>query len=64
VQGRLRNELIHVNIETVCEHGNRPITIKLDSEMNLNKPAEAAPLVFRPQIDGASFSEPDIIHAF
>jgi hypothetical protein len=65
VQGRLRNETISVNIDTVCAHCNRPFSITLDSEMNFRvSPEKAAPLIFRPEVDWESFSDPNIIPAF
>jgi hypothetical protein len=65
VQGRLQKKAISVNIETACAHSNRHLTIRLDSKMNFQiTPEEAEPLVFSPQIDWASFSEPNIIRSF
>jgi len=65
VQGRLRKEAISVTIDTVCAHSNQPFTITLDSEMNFRiSPEDAEPLIFSPQVDWGSFSDPDIIQAF
>jgi hypothetical protein len=65
VQGRLRDETISVNINTVCAHCNRPFTITLDSDMNFKIGSEnAEPLVFSPQVNWESFSDPNIIQAF
>jgi hypothetical protein len=65
VQGRLRKEVISVTIGTVCDHCNQPFTITLDSKMNFHvSPEDATPLIFSPQIDWASFSDPNIIQAF
>jgi hypothetical protein len=39
--------------------------ITVDSDMNYQvREAEADPLVFMPDIDWASFTEPNIIHAY
>jgi hypothetical protein len=65
VQGRLRKEAISVTIDTVCAHCNQPFTIILDSNMNFRiSPEDAEPLIFSPQVDWASFSDPNIIQAF
>jgi len=65
VQGRLRNEVISAEIETVCAQSSRPLVITLDSKMKFRiKQKEAKPLVFSPQVDWASFSEPNIIQSF
>ena len=65
MQGRLREEHLTVTIETVCAHSGRPMSIILDSEMKfsvLDKGAE--PLVFMPQVDWKTFTEPNIIDAY
>jgi lactam utilization protein B len=65
VQGRLRKESISVTVDTVCTHCDHPITIMIDSEMNVEVAQENASLhIFDPQIDWESFSAPNIIHDF
>ncbi len=65
VQGRLRNEPLSVTIETECAHCARPLCITLDSEMKYHvEEVGAEPLVFEPHINWATFTEPNIIHAY
>ncbi len=66
MQGRLRKELLTVVIETECKHCTRPISIEMDSDLNYRIIGDegARPLVFMPDVDWATFREPNIIHAF
>ena len=65
VQGRLRNEVISVTIETVCAHCNQPLTITLDSQMDFKvSPEDAGALIFSPRVDWEAFSDPNILQAF
>jgi hypothetical protein len=65
VQGRLRNERLSVEIETACKHCDRALHLTADSEMRISAhEAEAAPLVFIPDVDWEHFSERTIIDAF
>jgi len=65
VQGRLRSERLSVRIETECAHCARPIHIALDSAMRYSvEEAGAEPLVFEPQVNWETFTEPNIIHAY
>jgi len=65
VQGRLRKAVITVEIETVCGHCDRRFTIELDSDMNFRiGPQGAEPLIFSPQVDWQSFTDPNILQAF
>ncbi|GIK41142.1 MAG: hypothetical protein BroJett011_49750 [Chloroflexota bacterium] len=52
-------------INTVCGHCARPLQIVMDSELRfrITEP-EAEPLVFEPQINWETFTEPNIIHAY
>jgi hypothetical protein len=65
VQGRLRNEVLSVVIETVCSHCGRGMRIAVDSNMNISVPGgETKPLVFMPDVDWSSFTEHTIIDAY
>jgi hypothetical protein len=65
VQGRLRDQNLSVSIESTCGHCERPLHITVSSDMRYQvREAGADPLVFMPDIDWASFTEPNIIHAY
>jgi hypothetical protein len=65
VQGQLRRHYIEVEIETVCAHCHRPLNFRLDSELRYQVASEGAePLLFEPSIDWATFTAPNIIHAY
>jgi len=65
VQGRIRNQPLSVDIETECAHCSRPLRLTVDSELRFRLRDETAtPLVFSPQVDWATFEEPNITHAF
>lgn len=65
VQGRLRNQILRVDIRSKCEHCDEPIHFNLDSQMRyVIHTAGAEPLVFQPHINWDEFSEPNIIHAY
>ena len=65
MQGRLRAHALAVDIETVCAHCARPMRLTADSELRFRVHDTAAdPLVFSPQVDWATFEEPNITHAF
>jgi hypothetical protein len=65
VQGRIRNQPVSVHIETACAHCARPLRLTVDHELRFHVHDEAAPpLVFSPQVDWATFEEPNITHRF
>ena len=65
MQGRLRDQALSVHIETECAHCARPMALTVDSELGSTvHDAAASPLVFSPQVDWATFEEPNITHAF
>lgn len=65
VQGRLRNQPLSVEIRTECAHCAQPLHITLDSSLRYHVHNEGAqPLVFEPHVEWATFTEPNIIHAF
>ena len=65
VQGRLWGQTLSVTIETTCGHCDRPMRITVDSDMRyeVHNPG-ADPLVFMPDVDWQTFTEPNIIHAY
>lgn len=65
MQGRIRNQALSVDVESECAHCGRPIRLTVDSELHF-RPHDVAsePLVFSPQVDWATFEEPNITHAF
>ena len=65
VQGRLREEHLSVVVSTECAHCGRLMRIEVDSELRCRVgEEEAEPLVFEPHINGAPFSDRNIIHAY
>jgi hypothetical protein len=65
VQGRLRQDDFSVTLETACGHCGRPMQITVDSDMNMTDYDGAAePLVFMPQVDWTTFTEPNILDAY
>ena len=65
VQGHLRNEYVSVEIETKCRHCDQIMHITMDSDMRVSiREAEAAPLVFMPDVDWDNFAERTIIDSY
>ena len=65
MQGRLREEHLSVAISTECKHCGRLMNIEVDSELRCRVGEEGVePLVFQPHINWATFTEPNIIHAY
>jgi hypothetical protein len=65
VQGRIRDQALSVDVESECAHCARPLHFTVDRELRFrlrDEPAE--PLVFSPQVNWATFEEPNITHAF
>jgi len=65
VQGRLRDEIVSIEVETLCKHCKRELHLTIDSRMqfSVHEPG-ASPLVFMPEIDWANFAERTIIDAY
>jgi len=62
VEGRLRDEKLAVEIESVCAHCGGELHIRLDSDGKWTlRETEAAPLVFEPHVDWTVFDKPNII---
>jgi hypothetical protein len=54
-----------VGITTQCAHCGRPLHIEMDSKLKYQVTDEGAePLVFLPDINWATFGEPNIIDAY
>ena len=67
VQGGFRKEPLSFEIETECAHCGQPLHLTIDSDLRYqvhDADAGAELLVFQPLIDWATFTEPNIIHAF
>ena len=65
MQGRIRNQALSVDVESECAHSGRSLRLTVDSELRFGLRDETAePLVFSPQVDWATFEEPNITHAF
>ncbi len=51
MQGRLREEPVSVTVETRCEHCSEPMTLEIDSDMNVRvEQPGAEPMVFAPDV--------------
>lgn len=65
VQGRLRNEVVSVEIETKCRHCDQGLHITIDSDIRVSvREDEATPLVFMPDVDWANFADQTIIDSY
>ncbi len=65
VQGRLRQKQLSVRVSTACAHCQRPLHLEVHSRTGHSvQEVGAEPLVFEPQMDWATFEEPNIIHAY
>ena len=54
-----------VEIETECACCSKPMTLEVDSDMNIRVMSPgASPLVFIPEVDFETLPDPSIIHAF
>ncbi|MDH3730848.1 MAG: hypothetical protein OES13_06980 [Acidimicrobiia bacterium] len=65
MQGHLRNEPVSITVDTQCAHCSEPITLEIDSEMNVQvEPAGADPMVFIPDVRVFDVKAPSIIDDF
>lgn len=65
MQGRLRNELVAVEIETKCQHCGQALHITIDSKMQVSvREKDAVPFVFMPDVDWEHFAERNIIDSY
>lgn len=62
VEGRLRDELLRVEIATECAHCHEPMRIRVDSELRYE--CDGAPMLFEPRVDWSTFTEPNIINRY
>lgn len=54
-----------MRIETACAHCGRALAMTVDSEMSYEVHSPGAnPLVFQPQINWKTFTDPNIIDAY
>ncbi len=65
VQGHLRSEPVSITAETRCEHCEEPITLDIDSDMNITVAQLGAnPMVFTPDVDIFDIEAPSIVDDF
>ena len=65
MQGHLRNEPVSITVHTECAHCSEPITLDIDSEMNVQVATHGAdPLVFIPDVRVFDVKAPSIIDDF
>jgi hypothetical protein len=65
VQGRLQNRPLSVEIHTQCTHCEQPLDFTVDSNLRYQvHQSGAEPLIFQPNINWDTFTDPNIIHAY
>ena len=65
VHGRLTRQATSVTAETVCHHCSEPITMEIDSDMNIDVTThDARPVVFVPDVVPLDVEGPDIVDDF
>jgi len=65
VQGRLRNEPVSITVETRCEHCSEPLTLQIDSDMNVQvEQTGAEPMIFTPDVNTFEVEAPSIVDDF
>ena len=61
----MRNEDLSVRVDTVCHHCSTPLTLEVDSDMNVRiEGSEADPLVFIPDVSPFEVEGPSIVDDF
>jgi hypothetical protein len=61
----LRCENLTVRVDTECHHCGKPLTLEIDSEMNIRvEEAGASPLVFTPDVVPFEVEGPSIVDDF
>jgi hypothetical protein len=65
VQGRLHDRFLEVEIQTTCAHCGELMVIVVDSELDhrIERGGQMS-LVFEPEVDWSTFSEPTIIDGY
>ena len=65
VQGRLLERPLSVEIHTQCAHCEQPLIFTVDGNLRYRvHQSGAEPLLFQPNIDWTTFTDPNIIHAY
>jgi len=65
VQGQLSRQPLSVEIETNCRHCDSTLHITVDGDMHVSvREANAAPLVFTPDVDWSNFAGRTIIDSY
>ena len=61
MQGHLRGESLTILLKTECAHCDRPIRLRIDSDLGYALLSEgAAPIVFVPMVDFSKLDDPSI----
>jgi len=65
VQGRLRGGAVSITVETQCAHCSDPMTLEIDSDMNVRvEQPGAEPLVFTPDVSVFDIEDTSIVDDF
>jgi hypothetical protein len=65
VEGRLRRRKLSVEIDTQCAHCGRTMRFVVDSTLKRRVyDRDSKPLLFEPEVNWETFTEPNIIHAY
>lgn len=65
MQGRLRNDPLSVRVETACARTQSPITLTIDSDLNVAVAQKGChPVIFVPDMDLSRLDEDSIIDSF
>ena len=65
VEGHLRRRRLVVEIDTACAHCGRSMRLSVASDLACRvEVGNGNPLLFEPEVDWRSFSEPNILHAY
>lgn len=65
MQGRLFGEELSVEIRTECGCCGKSMHLTVTSELHCEAhDSGAEPLVFEPEVDWSSFTDPNIIHGY
>ena len=65
MQGHLRGEPVTIRVDTECVHCAEPLTLEIDSDMNVQvEQVGADPMVFIPDVQVFDVKAPSIIDDF
>ena len=61
----MRGEALSITVETQCEHCSDPMTLDIDSDMNVRvEQSGAEPLVFTPDVSVFDIEDANIVDDF